>query len=477
MTPTADDAGAAAPPGVPPASREGAPPAAPPGVPPAARGDDPPAVPAEAPDPGSILRSRGYLVIVAMGGLIGIPVSAAAFGFLELVRVVQQGLYDHLPGALGFHGEPPWWPVPLVGISGVAVAAAIRYLPGRGGHAPADGFSASATQPIALPGVVLAAVATLGFGAVLGPEAPLIALGSGLGMLAVRLARRDAPPTARVVVASAGSFAALSTILGSPLVAALFMLEAVGLGGQTLTMVMLPGLLAAGVGSLVFVGLGTWTGLGTFSLAIPDLPSVARPTPAEMGWAVAFGLAGALASVVIRRTAKPVQSFAAPRLLVVVPVIGLAVGAMALAFFEATGKPTSDVLFSGQDLIGPLIGSAASWSVAALLLLLLFKGLAYSLSLGGFRGGPIFPSLLLGAAGGIAASHLPGLGLVPAVAMGMGAMTASMLRLPVVAVALPTILLFHDGIAIAPVVIVAVVVSYIAVSWVDPQPAAAPSLA
>lgn len=427
-------------------------------------------------DPGSILRSRGYLVIVAMGGLIGLPVSAAAFGFLYVVQKIQEGLFDHLPGALGFHGEPPWWPVPLVGISGVLVAVAIRYLPGRGGHSPADGFSASPTQPIALPGVVMAAVATLGFGAVLGPEAPLIALGSGLGMLAVRLARRDAPPTAQVVVASAGSFAALSTILGSPLVAALFMLEAVGLGGQTLTMVILPGLLAAGVGSLVFVGLGTWTGLGTFSLAIPNLPSVARPTPVELGWAVAIGLTGALVSVLVRRSAMPVRSIVERQLLVMVPVVGLAVGALALAFFEATGKPTSDVLFSGQDLIGPLIGSAATWSVAALLLLVLCKGLAYILSLGGFRGGPIFPSLLLGAAGGIAASHLPGLGLVPAVAMGMGAMTASMLRLPVVAVALPTILLFHDGIAIAPVVIVAVVVSFIAVSWLDPQPAAAPSL-
>lgn len=434
------------------------------------------AEPEPAADPASVLRSRGYLVTVAMGGLIGLPVSVAAFGFLYAVREIQQGLFAHLPGALGFHGEPPWWPVPVVGLSGLLVAVAVRYLPGRGGHSPADGLNTSPTQPVVVPGVVLAALATLGFGAVLGPEAPLIALGSGLGMLAVRLARRDAPPTTQVVVASAGSFAALSTILGSPLVAALFMLEAVGLGGQTLTLVILPGLLAAGVGSLVFVGLGTWTGLGTFSLAIPNLPSVARPTPPELGWAVAIGLVGALAAVAIRRSAKPVRSVAERRLLVTVPVMGLAVGALALTFFEATGKPTSDVLFSGQDLIGPLIGSAATWSVAALLLLLLCKGLAYTLSLGGFRGGPIFPSLLLGAAGGIAASHLPGLGLVPAVAMGMGAMTASMLRLPVVAVALPTILLFHDGIAIAPVVIVAVVVSYIAVSWLDPQPAPAPAI-
>ncbi|MGH9090251.1 MAG: chloride channel protein [Acidimicrobiales bacterium] len=429
--------------------------------------------PPVATDPQSVLRSRGYLVLVGLGALLGVPVSAAAFGFLELVRLMNEGLYDHLPGALGFHGEPAWWPVPVVGVSGVLVALAVRHLPGGGGHDPADGFTAAATRPISVPGVVLAALATLGFGAVLGPEAPLIAVGSALGMLAVRLARKDAPPTAQLVVASAGSFAALGTILGSPLVAALFMLEAVGLGGPALSLVILPGLLAAGVGSLVFIGLGTWTGLGTFSLAIPDLPALARPTPAELGWALAVGLAGAAAALVLRRGAVWVRDRTKPRMLVVVPLLGLAVGALAMGFGQATGKPSSDVLFSGQDLIGPLIGSAATWSVGALLLLVACKGLAYALSLGGFRGGPIFPALLLGAAGGIAASHLPGLGLVPAVAMGMGAMTAAMLRLPVVAVALPTILLFSDGIAVAPVVIVAVVVSYLATGWLDPKPAAA----
>lgn len=422
-------------------------------------------------DPQSVLRSRGYLVLVALGALLGVPVSAAGFGFLELVRLMNEGLYDHLPGALGFHGEPAWWPVPVVGISGVFVALAIRYLPGGGGHDPADGFTPAPTQPNAIPGVVLAALATLGFGAVLGPEAPLIAVGSALGMLSIRLARRDAPPTAQLVVASAGSFAALGTILGSPLLAALFMLEAVGLGGPALALVILPGLLAAGVGSLVFVGLGSWTGLGSFTLSIPNLPSLARPTPSELGWALAIGLGGALAAVVLRRGAVWVRDRTKPRMLAMVPLLGVGVGVLAMVFGQVTGKPSSDVLFSGQDLIGPLIGSAATWSVGALLLLVATKGLAYTLSLGGFRGGPIFPTLLIGAAAGIAASHLPGLGLVPAVAMGMGALTAAMLRLPVVAVALPTILLFSDGIAVAPVVIVAVVVSYIATGWLDPSPA------
>jgi hypothetical protein len=64
------------------------------------------------------------------------------------------------------------------------------------------------TQPIELPGVLLAAVATLGLGLVLGPEAPLIALGMGLGFLAVRQLKKDAPDQAVALMAAAGSFAA-----------------------------------------------------------------------------------------------------------------------------------------------------------------------------------------------------------------------------------------------------------------------------
>ena len=60
---------------------------------------------------------------------------------------------------------------------------------------------------------------------------------------------------AATVIAAAGSFAAISTLLGSPLLAAFLLLEASGLGGPMLGVVLVPGLLAAGVGTLIFVGL------------------------------------------------------------------------------------------------------------------------------------------------------------------------------------------------------------------------------
>jgi H+/Cl- antiporter ClcA len=240
----------------------------------------------------ALLRSRSYVALLVLAAIIGVPVSAAAYFFLALVSKLQGWIFTDLPKDLGFHAEPLWWPIPPLLLAGVLVALTIRYLPGKGGHSPADGFKAGEgpPSPIELPGIVLAAFATLCLGVVLGPEAPLIALGAGLGVVAVRLVKRDAPARTQTVVAAAGSFAAISTLLGSPLTGAFLLMEASGLGGAMLELVLVPGLLAAGVGSLVFIGLDAWTGLGTFSLAIPGLPHAGSPTVAEFGWALAIGV-------------------------------------------------------------------------------------------------------------------------------------------------------------------------------------------
>ena len=123
--------------------------------------------------------------------------------------------------------------------------------------------------------MLLAATATLGLGLVLGPEAPLIALGMGLGILAMRLLKKDAPEQALGLMAAAGSFAAVSTIFGSPVIGAVLIIEATGLGGAILPLVLLPGLLAAGIGSLVFIGLGSWSGFSDGRLAAEPVHAAA----------------------------------------------------------------------------------------------------------------------------------------------------------------------------------------------------------
>ncbi len=428
-------------------------------------------------DPLALLRSRNYLALLVLAVLIGVPVSAAAYFFLALVSKLQGWIFTDLPKGLGFHGEPLWWPIPPLLLAGVLVALTIRYLPGRGGHSPADGFKTGAgpPTPIDLPGIVLAAFATLGLGVVLGPEAPLIALGGGLGVIAVRLVKRDAPARTQTVVAAAGGFAAISTLLGSPLTGAFLLMEASGLGGSMMELVLVPGLLAAGVGSLMFIGLDAWTGLGTFSLAIPGLPHVGSPTVGEFLWALAIGVMAVPIGSGIRWLGLFLRPHVERRILLLTPVVGLAVAGLAIAFAAATGKGSSEVLFSGQSALGPLIAHSASYTVGALVLLLVCKGIAYGISLSSFRGGPTFPALFLGAAGGIALSHLPGLPLVDGVAMGIGAMSVVMLRLPLTSVLLATLLLASDGLAVMPLVIVAVVVAYVASARLTPAPAPAPA--
>jgi H+/Cl- antiporter ClcA len=429
------------------------------------------------PDPIALLRSRSYVSLLVLAAIIGVPVSAAAYFFLALVAKLQVWIFTDLPKDVGFHSEPLWWPIPPLVLAGVLVSLTIRYLPGTGGHSPADGLKVGGgpAAPIELPGIVLAAFATLCLGVVLGPEAPLIALGGGLGVLAIRLVKRDAPARTQAVVAAAGSFAAISTLFGSPLLGAFLLMEASGIAGAMLELVLVPGLLAAGVGSLIFLGLDHLTGLGTFSLAIPGLPHVGSPTGAEFLWALAIGLMAALAGSGIRWLGLFLRSHVERRMLLLTPVVGLAVAGLAIAYAAGTGKGSSEVLFSGQSALGPLITHSASYTVGALLLLLVCKGLAYGASLSGFRGGPTFPALFLGAAGGMALSHLPGLPLIYGVAMGIGAMCAVMLRLPMTSVLLATLLLSSDGLQVMPLAIVAVVVAYVASARLAPVPASAPA--
>jgi H+/Cl- antiporter ClcA len=322
-----------------------------------------------------------------------------------------------------------------------------------------------------LPGIVLAALTTLSLGAVLGPEAPLIAIGGGLAALTVHLVKKDAPPMALTIMASAGSFAAISTLLGSPVLGAFLIMEAAGVGGAMLSLVALPGLLASGIGALVFIGLNNWTGLGNFSLTLTSVPPAVDPTVATMAWALAVGAAGALLGWVIRWIGLSLRPVVHLNRVLVTAVLGLLIGVTAMAYQLISGQSFTQVLFSGQSAMPELVEHAADYSVGVLLLLAACKTFVYGLSLSAFRGGPIFPAMFIGAVLGIAMSGLPGMSLAPAIGMGIGAMCAAMLRLPMTSTLLATLLLGADGLSVTPEVVVAVAVAFVVTSVLpDPAP-------
>jgi H+/Cl- antiporter ClcA len=442
-----------------------------------------------APDPAAVLHTKLLVRLLVFAAVIGVFVSLASWAFLELVHQIQVGVFIDLPGRLGFEGVPEWWPLPVLGVAGLIVAFAIVRLPGNGGHVPVEGLKAGGAEPNVLPGIALAALATLGLGLVLGPEAPLIALGGGLAMLMVKFAKKDTPAQTLTVLTAAGAFAAIAVVFGSPLVAGILMVEVLavsGVRGTMLPLVLLPGFIAAGIGSLIFIGMSDSTGLSTkdYALVPLHLSALSHPTWAEIGWTIVIGLAAAALTVPIRRLGLATARVVPRKTFVFVPLVGLVVAGLAIGFDLVTDKGAEQVLFSGQEALPELVQHAGAWSLGALALLLLCKGLAWGLCLGSFRGGPTFPAVFLGAAGGIAASHLPGMALTPAVAVGIGAMTVAFLKLPLSSIVIAASLTLSGGAAATtPLVIVGVVVAYLATLGLEAklgtrdQPSGEPSTA
>jgi len=50
--------------------------------------------------------------------VIGVPISTAAYWFLQLVGLPQAWVFKDLPRMSGFGATPLWWPLPILGIAG-----------------------------------------------------------------------------------------------------------------------------------------------------------------------------------------------------------------------------------------------------------------------------------------------------------------------------------------------------------------------
>jgi H+/Cl- antiporter ClcA len=422
-----------------------------------------------APEP-EPLAGAAYLRLVMIGALIGVPAALVAAGFLALVHELEDVLWHDLPDQLGY-SDVPWFLViglPTVGAGLVALAR--RALPGDGGHEPLGGISVAPTTLAAGPGVALAALGTLSFGAVLGPEAPLIALGSVVGVAASRLIRL--PPRENSVVATAGSFSAISALFGGPLPAGVLLVEA-GVGmGTALLPLMVPGLVAAAFGYLLFVGLGDWGGIESAALAVPGLPRYTGTTLWDMLLGLAVGVATALAVVVTHQTARRLAGLRERRLTMPVLLIagGLAVGCLA-ELADILGADSQDVLFSGQAALPHLV---VEGSAGVVIVLVAAKALAYGICLGcGFRGGPVFPAIFVGIGLAMLAVIAFDTSSTLAVAVGTAAGMAAATRLLISALLIAALLVGTAGLDAIPAAVLAASGAWLTVTALDKPPAAA----
>lgn len=401
-----------------------------------------------------------YLRLVALGAVIGVPAALVAALFLALVHTVEGWLWEDLPEALG-HAEPPWFLVlalPVVGA--VLVWVARRFLPGDGGHSPLQGIGGGVTPWRHGAGIALAAMGTLAFGAVLGPEAPLIALGSVVGMVVVAVARVQQGPGEQVL-ATAGSFSAVSALFGGPLVAGILLMEGGLAAGAMLTAALVPGLVAAAVGYVLFVGLGDWAGLAQSSMSVPDLPLYEGTHVVDLLLAVVIGLIAAVLILVVREIGGRIRDWSEHRWQLALVLGGAAVGAIAIVA-SWFGADTRDVLFSGQSAVPHEI---ATTSVDLLLVLLVSKGLGYAICLGcGFRGGPVFPAIFLGI--GLASICVDLFGVSPtwAVAVGAASGMAAGTRLVFSSLLFSSLLVGTAGLDALPAAVLATAASWLVVT-------------
>ena len=409
--------------------------------------------PPEAPSPGE------YLRILVVAALLGVPVALASAAFMSAIHGLTTLVWTTVPDSAGWTTPPGWYVLAVPAMAGLLVAVTLR-LPGHGGEPAVKGIALEPLSPVQLVSALLAALASLGLGLVLGPEAPLTALGLSAGLVAARALRLGA--SGGQILAIAGAFAAISTVFGGPLPSALLLFELVALSGMVpsaaLGSVLLPGFLASGTAALVFTGVDHWPGVAETVLRLPPLPDYPTVRLPDVAWCLLVALVAAVVVAGARHAARQLAGRTAripPAALLC--GAGLAVGLLAVGFRAVSSQPVNLVLFSGEGALPQLV---AETSAGLLALLLLVKGAAYTLSLGaGFRGGPTFPAVTLGVVAGVLASILlPGLDLTPAVIAGLAAAASAALGLSFFGALLAALL---AGSAAAETIPIAVIASVI----------------
>lgn len=407
---------------------------------------------------------RAYVRSLVVAGVLGVPVALAAIAFLSLAHGAQELLWHDIPDAFDRSSPPGWYVIVVTALGGLLVAAILR-LPGAGGHPAVEGLSIHPTPPRELVSVLAAAFASIACGLVIGPEAPLIAIGLAIGMLGLRFVDQSQGPALGV----AGAFAAIATLLGGPIVASLMLFELISLGralpAGAATRLLLPGFVAAGTGAVVFAELAGREGIDIPALAVPGLPDYPDARYEDIAWSIPLAVVVTVTVLLARMLGRQLWCRAAARPGPYLVGGGAAVGLVAVVFRAVADRPVDFVLFSGQATLPETI---AEGSAGILALVVIAKGLAYGLSIGaGFRGGLIFPAVAIGVAlGTLAADILPGLDLTPAVMAGIAAGTAGAVPAPFTAVLMAALLAGGVGLAAVPVAIFAGATGWLVVNAV-----------
>ena len=296
--------------------------------------------------PASVTRQRPLPAMLIAGGVSLV----VGYAVLELVNVGIGFVWETIPGT--WAQTPAWYVIGVLLIAAVLVYLVRRFV-GDSGHSPMGGIKVSGLTPKEYLGAILAIFASLWGGVVLGPEVALVATGSVIGGIAAKWMR----------------------ITESKMVT-----KVVGVGA-------LGGILALFVEPIM-----------SGSMKLGSTPTAIEVD--QLGWAVLVALIATLAVTISRLVAALIAraSHAGPQLPILVGA-ALIIAAAALLMQAWTGQSIIYITTSGEDLITDLPTLTSASTVAAIIAL---KTIAYAVSLGaGFRGGPFFPAMFVGAASGL----------------------------------------------------------------------------
>ncbi|EHJ6100460.1 ion channel protein [Escherichia coli] len=340
-------------------------------------------------------RARTMLLLSLPAVAIGIASSLILIVVMKIASVLQNLLWQRLPGTLGIAQDSPLWIIGVLTLTGIAVGLVIRFSQGHAGPDPAcEPLIGAPVPPSALPGLIVALILGLAGGVSLGPEHPIMTVNIAL---AVAIGARLLPRVNRMewtILASAGTIGAL---FGTPVAAALIFSQTLnGSSEVPLWDRLFAPLMAAAAGALT-------TGLffhPHFSLPIAHYGQMQMTDILSGAIVAAIAIAAGMVAV-----------WCLPRLHAMMhqmknPVLVLGIGGFILGILGVMGGPVS--LFKGLDEMQQMVANQA-FSTSDYFLLAVIKLAALVVAAAsGFRGGRIFPAVFVGVALGLMLhEHIP----------------------------------------------------------------------
>ncbi|EFX1043364.1 ion channel protein [Shigella flexneri] len=340
-------------------------------------------------------RARTMLLLSLPAVAIGIASSLILIVVMKIASVLQNLLWQRLPGTLGIAQDSPLWIIGVLTLTGIAVGLVIRFSQGHAGPDPAcEPLIGAPVPPSVLPRLIVALILGLAGGVSLGPEHPIMTVNIAL---AVAIGARLLPRVNRMewtILASAGTIGAL---FGTPVAAALIFSQTLnGSSEVPLWDRLFAPLMAAAAGALT---------TGLFFHPHFSLP-IAHYGQMEMTDILSGAIVAAIAIA-----AGMVAVWCLPRLHAMMnqmknPVLVLGIGGFILGILGVIGGPVS--LFKGLDEMQQMVANQA-FSTSDYFLLAVIKLAALVVAAAsGFRGGRIFPAVFVGVALGLMLhEHVP----------------------------------------------------------------------